>query len=79
MALLREAQAALQPDYPDSADKLKQLITRLLMEEIPYFEDVLSECVARADGLSVLALLYTTLPQTRTGLMKKMEELYATE
>ena len=29
MALLREAQAALQPDYPDSADKLKRFIAHL--------------------------------------------------
>ena len=29
VALLREAQAALQPDYPDSADKLKRFIAHL--------------------------------------------------
>ena len=92
VAILREAQAALQPEQPKDANKLNELISYLeaaanalsagaawdarsggfLLVKIDgetivsWWEcgEVLSQCVARADGLSALAVLHALLPQT---------------
>ena len=103
VATLREAQAALQPVRPESANKLNKLINALEpsikalsagaawakvggfvivngRDETPMFGtlrigdkatvywrecgEVLSQFVARADGLSALAVLHALLPQT---------------
>ena len=94
VAMLREAQAALQPEQPKDANKLNELISYLeaavnalsagaawdarsggfLLVKIDgetivsWWEcgEVLSQCVARSDGLSALAVLHAKLPKAVT-------------
>ena len=88
LATLREAQAALQPDYPNNANKLNKLITALkavkkaLTDPAAWAKvgafvfvdgrgwrpcgEALSLFVARADGLSALAVLVARLARPVT-------------